>query len=250
MNSFRLKPLVFIFVLAIAFSCNKDEEVPAYVTNNSVKPVDFLTDGTYSTLNLELAYVEGYAPSQNAVDNLTIFLSQRLNKKGGIKITKHTIPATGRTTIDIDAVRTMEQAQRTLVTKGGELTAWIMFLDTEFSQNTSTEKVLGITYGASSIAIFEKTVYSFFKPDMPSRGSLETVILNHEFGHVLGLVNSSTPMVTPHRDDAHGAHCSNEDCLMYWKAESTLKVNDVLGNDIIPVLDANCVADLKAAGGK
>jgi hypothetical protein len=250
MNSVRLKSLLLLMMLFIAFGCQKDDEVPSYVVNNSVKPVDFLTDNNYTTLNIEVGYVEGYQPTPAALANLTGFLAQRLNKPANITITQRTIPATGRVSIDIYVIREIEKAQRKSVTSGKVLTAWIMFLDTEYSESTSTSKVLGIAYGASSMAVFEKTVYQYTQPSMPSRSSLETVIIDHEFGHILGLVNNGTPMISPHQDNSHGAHCSNTECLMYWKSEENIDLNDLFGTGAIPVLDANCLADLKAAGGK
>lgn len=250
MNFYKLRSFAIAALIVVTISCNKDGETPQYVVNNSVHPIDFLTGNTYSTLNIEVAYVEGYQPNINTLNNLIAFLSQRLNKSGGITVTQRTMPATGRVNIDLDAIRTIERVQRTSVTSGKTLTAWIMFLDTEYTESTSTSKVLGITYGASSIAVFEKSVYAYVQPDMPSRTTLETVVLDHEFGHVLGLVGNGTPMVTPHKDPDHGSHCSNTTCLMYWKTEENINLNDILGTDTYPVLDANCLADLKAAGGK
>lgn len=250
MKSIRLKSLALVVLVAIAFGCEKDPEVPAYVVNNSVKPVDFLSDKTYTALNIEVGYVDGYQPSAAALSNLTTFLTQRLNKSATITVTQHTIPATGRVTIDVDAIREMEKLQRKTVTSGKILTAWIMFLDVEYSESTSTSKVLGIAYGASSMAVFEKSVASYTQPNMPARSAIETLILDHEFGHILGLVNNGTTMVAPHQDSGHGAHCSNPDCLMYWQAEGSTNLADVLGNNSVPPLDANCIADLKANGGK
>jgi hypothetical protein len=250
MNSIRLKSLGLLMILVVAFGCQHDDEVPSYVVNNSVKPVDFLTDKNYAVLNIEVGYVEGYQPTSAALANLTGFLQQRLNKSGNVTITQHTIPATGRVSVDIDVIREIEKAQRKSVTSGKVLTAWIMFLDAEYSESTSTSKVLGIAYGASSMAVFEKTVYAYTQPTMPSRSTLETVIIDHEFGHILGLVNNGTPMVLPHQDNSHGAHCSNSECLMYWKSEENINLNDLLGADSMPVLDTNCITDLQAAGGK
>lgn len=74
-------------------------------------------------------------------------------------------------------------------------------------------------------------------------------MLEHEVGHLLGLVDLGSPMQTNHKDVAHGNHCNNSGCLMYYTSETT----DILGfllTGAIPTLDANCIADLKANGGK
>jgi len=249
MNSFRLRSLAAIVLLVIAFGCDREEEVPAFVKNNTVKPVDFLSSSTFTTLNVEIGYVQGFEPKQSALNHLKTFLEERLNKTV-VKFTTHTIPATGRVSITVDAIRENEKAQRKLVTSGNELTAYIVFFDTEYSESTSTQKVLGIAYGVSSMAVFAKTADGFARSDMPARATLETFILNHEFSHILGLVNNGVPMVAPHQDTAHGAHCSNPDCLMYWQAETNVRLGDLLGPDDVPGLDASCIADLKAHGGK
>lgn len=249
MNFSRLS-LLSLTICVVFASCSKDEEIPAYQVNNSVTPVDFLTEKKYTSLNIEIAYVQGYDPSTSALNNLREMLNSRINKSAGIKITTHSLPATGKVSVDLDAIREIEKSQRQSKTDGKTLTAWIMFLDTEYSESTNTQKVLGITYGASSMAIFEKSVYAYVNPDMPARSSLEAVVLSHEFGHILGLVNNGIQMQNLHQDSGHGAHCSNTECLMYWKTENNVKLNDVLGESVLPTFDANCLADLKAAGGK
>jgi hypothetical protein len=94
---------------------------------------------------------------------------------------------------------------------------------------------------------------------MVSRATLETYILEHDFCHLLGLTNDGATMVTAHESSDHKAHCENENCLMYWKADENMLLVDLLsgvnnqesGNgDLLPTLDANCIADLQAAGGK
>src|SRR4051812_47811355 len=101
MNSIRLRSLTTAFLLVIAISCNRDDDPSPFVVNSSVKPVDFLTEKTYTTLNIEVAYVEGYQPSATALNNLVTFLAARLNKSAGVTITQHTMPSSNKTTIDL-----------------------------------------------------------------------------------------------------------------------------------------------------
>ncbi len=83
----------------------------------------------------------------------------------------------------------------------------------------------------------------------PSRAAAETAVINHEFGHLLGLVNNGTPMIGDHQDEPHGKHCDNSKCLMYYAAETS----DLLANLLtgaVPGLCVNCENDLKGNGGK
>ena len=74
--------------------------------------------------------------------------------------------------------------------------------------------------------------------------------MNHEFGHILGLVNNGTPVQSDHHDTANGAHCDVEDCLMYWQAETSGGLGDLVGMSSPPPLDPQCIDDLQANGGK
>ncbi len=213
-------------------------------------PGDFLTEKTYTTLNIEVVYVAGYQPTVDALDNLRTFLGQRLNKSGGITISQRSISSPGRTSVDLDVIRELEKTNRRQTTSGKTITAYIFFIDAEYSQSTSTSKVLGVTYGASAICVFGPTIKSFTGGiGRPSAASLESVILGHEFGHVLGLVNNGISMVTSHHDDTHSGHCSDTKCLMYYQAQTNTIAGNLVGS-AIPTLEANCLADLKAAGGK
>lgn len=246
----RLKSLSIALLVFVAFACDREEQESPYVINNSVYPTDFLAEEKYTDLVLEVVYVEGYQPTAAALNNLVAFLNQRLHKPGGITVVQRSIPSPGRTTVDASYIREFEKTQRQRVTGGKQLTAFLLFLDAEYSTSTSSSKVLGVAYGVSSLAVFEKNVQQASGGiNQPTGAALETTVLNHEFGHVLGLVNNGTSMVSPHQDTGHSAHCSDTECLMYYKAETNVIAGDILGTGV-PQLDVNCIADLKAAGGK
>lgn len=250
MNLVRLRALVIALLVVVAFSCNKDEATPPFDINNSVKPADFLIDRDYTSLSIEVAWVDGAKPTTTALNNMVTFITDRINKSAGITVTQRTIPSPGKTTVDADFLRSFEKSQRTTVTSGKNLTLWIVFLDAEYSTSTSNEKVLGVAYGASSLAVFSKSTYALTPYGQNARITLETFVLSHEMGHIFGLVNNGTFMLSDHQDTAHGAHCSNTECLMYWKAQSSLDLSGPLDANSVPKLDANCLADLRAAGGK
>lgn len=237
-----------LLMAAILLGCDKDD--PSSSSNNATLPVDFLSDQKYTGLAVEVVYVEGNQPTVLALNNLTNFLDQILNKPGGITVTQRSIRSTGQSVLTVDDIRSIEKSNRQLVTSGKTVAAWIYFADADYSTSTSDSEVLGIAYGASSIAVFEKAVKELGGGfNEPSVASLETTILTHEFGHLLGLVNNGTPMMSPHQDTPHAAHCTNPDCLMYYKAATHIVAEDILGNGV-PQLDENCIADLKKAGGR
>lgn len=51
------------------------------------------------------------------------------------------------------------------------------------------------------------------------RSSIKATVLTHELGHLLDLVNITTPMMNEHQ--ANGNHCDDSDCLMNSAVETT-----------------------------
>jgi hypothetical protein len=136
----------------------------------------------------------------------------------------------------------LEKAYRTGYTFGNVITAHILITDSRYTD----DDVFATSYWNTSFCLFGKTIAD--KSGMPgciSRQDLFNVLLQHEFGHLLGLVDQGSPMQQDHKDTDNGAHCTNRSCLMYFSVETvSSRFNG------IPVLDAHCRADLKANGGK
>ncbi len=238
-----IKFLVLAIVLSVAtFNCKKDE-----ITSgpSAIEPHDFLAGDDYNRLIVEIAYIEGYQPSNNTVNNIINFLDARLNKPSGITVAYNSIPASGRSSWSAEDLRQMEKDHRDHYTKGNTLTTFVFFADAPFSGGSNT---LGLAYGRTSVAVFEKTVHEnsggLFQP---SRDVLETTVAEHEFGHLFGLVDNGTSMTSPHSDG--GKHCNNEDCLMYYAVETTDILASLLATGV-PRLDDACIADLRGNGGK
>lgn len=253
MKNLFLSTGAFVLLLSgcLFFSCKKSStnspNAPALLT---VSANDYLSATNYDKLIIQIQYVNGLQPSAGAVQDLKTFLSQRLNKPNGVEVTYSNINSPGKSVYTIDDIRSIESINRTVKHEGRTITAYILFLDGAYSQNNGNLKTLGIAYGGSSMVIFEKTIRDLSGGlGQPSESSVEVTVCEHEFGHVLGLVNNGTGMTTAHQDEPHGKHCSNTSCLMYYATETSDMISNLLGNNV-PVLDANCINDLKANGGK
>ena len=205
-----------------------------------------LSPGTYKSIKIEVQYMTGYAPDAAALSHLQNVLNTYLNKPSGITIVTKEISASSSTTLSIDQIKTIEEQNRTVFTTGDQLGVYFLYTNGNFTDN----KVLGAAYRNTSMVIFGKTIHDNSGAlGQASRTKLEATVLEHEFGHILGLVDIGSPMQTNHKDAAHGNHCSNTNCLMYYASETT----DILGfllTGNIPPFDANCIADLHANGGK
>jgi len=236
------------FVAFLLIHCKDSDDVsPA---SKIVTPNDFLSDQKYTSLTVEITSVEGFAPTASSLDHLKSFLQSRLNKSGGITVIQKSIGSAGKSSYSLNDLKNIEEDNRTVRTTDKTLTAHFFFADADYAANSGTSKVLGVAYGSSSMAIFEKTIREFSGGvGKPSATVLEATVMDHEFSHILGLVNNGTATQTSHQDTAHGAHCSVQDCLMSYQTETSDVVSNLIGGSI-PVLDAACLSDLKANGGK
>ena len=106
---------------------------------------------------------------------------------------------------------------------------------------------------------------------MVSTADVESATLNHEFGHLFGLVNIGSPAVNDHEDiqlDENGDpvldgggnpvgnnHCDVDGCLMRAELQFGVGIMGMLESMAakglaIPTLDPECILDLQANGGR
>jgi len=247
--------LFFIFCLfsICILSCKKNSSTTSLPSindannkNTGASAKDLLTSSQFSSLKIEIEYMQGYTPDAASLNNITSFLNSLINKPGGITITQKQIAAEGKPVYSLNDIATIEQKNRSAFNSGNQLAVYILIVD----GNYTDANVLGVSYRNTSVCLFGKTIFdNSGNIGEVNRTKLETTVTEHEFGHLLGLVNVGTAMQTNHQDAAHGNHCNNENCLMYYAAETT----DLLGflmTGNVPQLDAACLADLHAAGGK
>jgi hypothetical protein len=242
----RILPLLMLVAL---FSCRKDT-VPATNTNADKQAVgqsanQLLSANTYTILNLEIQYAPGMKPQDQSVANLVNFLNTYLNKPAGINVTQKQVGSAGAATVTTQDIANFEEKNRSIYTTGNTISIWVYFADADFS----TTGVAAVAFWNTSICVFEKTIQANTGGvNQASRVKVESGALMHEMGHLLGLVNTGTPMVKPHEDTGHKGHCINTACLMYYGIQTSGLMNSL--NNSVPGLDVDCVGDLRGNGGK
>lgn len=185
----------------------------------------------------------GYEPDADAIDKLTILLQKTINKPNGITVTKRGIAASGSIIMPLNTVVGLENLNRVSYTHGDVLNIHVLITNSYYID----QDILATSYWNTSICIFGKSVFEKSGgAGQVSRSVLFATLLQHEFGHLLGLIDQGSPMRSDHRDVANGAHCNNTNCLMYYNVEQGL-VNSL---KTVPLLDAACIQDLKGNGGK
>lgn len=257
------KGLVWVLALFI-ISCSSDgdsgkagqapeETIDKAANQQSVgdSSQDLLADNGFTSLYIEIYYVQGLRPNAETIDDFKGFLNDRLKKPEGITIELFEIETRGQDVYSITDVRNIEDEIRTAYNDESKLKVFGLFLDGEYAENTENGSVLGVAYRNTSFVLFSETIREFSgQPLSPSTTVLESTVLNHEFGHLMGLVNAGAPLQSQHQDTEHGRHCTTEDCLMYWTAETGEGLVNMISGGTIPTLDQACLNDLQANGGK
>ncbi len=254
----KFHSLLAFFLIFLILGCSKDDDqtiINGIDRTPNLQPTgssarDFLSDQRYQSLVIEIIYVEGFRPNAQTLTNLRNFMQVRLNKPGGVSIVETPIASPGMAPYDIDEIVQVESAVRTKYNAGNVLTLYMFFADGGTTTDTESQFILGSAYRNTSFVMYQSTIQQRSGGlGQPSRVNLETTVIQHELAHLLGLVNLGSPMQTPHEDAAHPKHCNNENCLMFWEAGGSGLLN-MMGGGHLPQLDANCLADLQANGGK
>lgn len=233
------------FVLLISACGNLDLPVNENNKNTGSSAHALLSGEPYTRLIIELSHMSGFHLQDETKDSLRTFLERYLDKPGGIEIYQHDVPDFPENTMTLDDIKRWEIEYRQYYSGNNSIAVHILITNGAYS----TPDVLGVAYRNTSVALLGKTIHNNSGGLLQvGRTQLETTVLLHEIGHLLGLVDAGTPMQHHHIDNNHGKHCDNNACLMYYQAETTAILGFLLGNPA-PGLDSNCVNDLKANGG-
>lgn len=190
---------------------------------------DFLSNSTYDRLEVQIAFVDGFRPTQDAMDNFEDYLRE-FTFKENIDIIYTELESPDEEELTLPEISELELENRTSYNDGSTLAIYIYFADAPSDGDDLDEGLvtLGAVYRNTSMVIFESTIR-----DLASRSILitnadvETATLNHEFGHLFGLVNlGSNPITVNNHEDTESAnHCTIDGCLMRAELQFTAGKN-------------------------
>jgi hypothetical protein len=126
---------------------------------------------------------------------------------------------------------------------------YVIFVSGHFAdQNGVQYGVLGISIG-NTIAMFKdviKTTNIVLAPNVVRYVEQSTLV--HELAHSIGLVDNGIPMVAPHKDAPHGAHC-----IMFWQNDGSQDAARFAQQKVLTgsslLFDDQCLADVDAITG-
>jgi hypothetical protein len=157
---------------------------------------------------------------------------------------------------DRDALVAIAKKHRDAAPTSDTVSFYVVFLDGKFkdTDGTVSDNTVGVSVrGTGIIAMFKPAITAGLK-DPASPVFVEQTTLVHEFGHAIGLVDDGMPATSPHRDEAHGAHCSNPSCIMYWKSDLVHDGVDFVSTYLEPrngiLFGPECLADSRALATK
>lgn len=250
----KVSTIAFLLVTIVATGCIKtiagdDDFIDNRAYHNQkvgTSAADLLRDEKYASLTIEVQYMEGFEPDQTALKNLQLFLFEHLHKPGGIFITTRQIAAAPDSALTLEQVVAIERANRTAFVQEDQLTVYILYTSSYYAD----PKMLGWAYKNTSAVLFGRKIREHARrEDTPDRTILESNVLKHEMGHLLGLVSVGTPLQSDHKDDKHGKHCANPQCLMFHVVDTKKPFRLLLKSEMAE-LDKACREDLRANGGR
>lgn len=259
MTRFRIVLFAIISIMSLFLGCSDDDSSQTEDPNAAINAANrqplgtsanqLLSSDEFTSLRVELAYSEGFRPTQTTIDLLVPFLEERLDKPGGITLVESIITSEEEGPYDIDEIVAIEDANRTVFNDGEEIGVWLFFSDERSSGDSGNSVVLGTAYRNTSMVVYERTFIEIGNnPATPvNRTLIESSTIRHEFGHIFGLVNIGTPLTSNHEDENNPRHCNVQECLMFFQTVTNSFNNGNL--ESLANFDPLCVGDLQANGG-
>jgi hypothetical protein len=254
----QLIPTLFFFRLTIFFlfflsACRNDDADRIILNPESKQPVgasarDLLSNDTFNNLEIEIVYIESNtAPDTDAIAALKTFIEARTFKTN-VAINQRIITPPNQLSYSVSDLIEIEDTHRTKFNTADTVTVFIFYPNRPSSGDQGANAILGTAYRNTSFAMFKATINNISNQgNNPSSDIIETTVLQHEICHLLGLVDNGTPLQSDHSDSSSNSHCNVPNCLMLAALDFSDGVTGMVG---VPDLDAQCIADLQANGGR
>ena len=166
MKRFRL--LLLVAILGLVFNCSKssdDEPDPTNVdksanllgTGDSAN--DILSNDNFTKMQIEVVYVQGFRPTDEAMDEFVTFIRDRTFKQD-IEVIYKEVPSSNEEDLTLQEIANIEEGHRTLYNNGETIAIYIYFADAPSVDDDPDQDLvtLGAVYRNTSMIIYESTV--------------------------------------------------------------------------------------------
>ena len=229
--------IVIMSLLLVYIVYIKPRTIVVQVSSPGDKGKDYLKNDIYTYLLIEIDYVPGYAPDNDALSLLIQRITFYTNKTIKDKVLNAELE--NRDKYTIEEVYELEKKHRNYYTANDVAVLYFIYLSGEFADE---KNVLGVAYTGTSIVVFKETIKKAATVYLPVR-DIESAVLVHEFGHIIGLVNINYKSDRNHEDTAHKYHCINPKCVMYYEVES--RKLSIIFTGLPTDFDDNCRKDIE-----
>lgn len=218
--------LLLILSLVLTIGCGKTLKKSSQIKSNDVSAIF-----SSNQISVKVFYEDGADPFAGGIIGLRYWELLEKNLEAlfvgrarvpSLSVPKELsemskIPLIGRAVWSLQNVLTLAQAQAVTSTSSNSIFK-ILFVKGISDQGPN---VIGYSINGENVIVIFKDVITATSVTGEQLVPIyvEQSTLVHEMGHALGLVNNGLPMVQNHQDSAHGAHCSNPNCVMYYANE-------------------------------
>lgn len=291
MKNFKFLLLFTLGILQLSCSKNEsnereetiDKSANLRTTGDSAN--DILSNTNFDKMLIEIGYVSGFKPTDGAIAQFTDFLRQHTFKQD-IEVRYLELDSPDEENLELQEIADLEEENRTAYNDGRTLAIYIYFADAPSEGDDMAEGLVtvGAVYRNTSMIIYKDTIIRLASQSaLITVEDIESATLNHEFGHLFGLVNLGTAMVNPHESQSENeegelvgnSHCDVSGCLMRAELQlggrtgkssldsralkptcnlsgtavlSMLNSKTAKGNTV--ALSTECILDLRANGGR
>jgi len=180
-----------------------------------------LTNDDYDELLIEYDHVRNFPPNYTAINNFDSVLREYTDKEEITHQMGDVISYQDTKSVYNERDLTyLEEKYRQEETKDNTLVIYVLYLDGEWKK----EEVLGLSYRGTNIVVFKEMIMaSAARSHNLEYSSIETSVLIHEWGHLIGLVGRDYD--SEHEDLDYPHHCNEEAGRCVMAASVEIKVN-------------------------
>lgn len=185
----------------------------------------YLQANPFSKLIIEIDYVNSAPPDQNAVNTFVSTIKQYVNKPNGVSQAGSNSFTSQKETYTSQDLLDLAQKHRSNYSGGNTVTLYVLFVNGSFAQNSNA---LGVALNSSMFVIFKDKINQATTA-LVFASEIERAVLNHELGHLLGLVNINYKSSINHEDSNNPYHSNNKESVMFWAVEDISVANLLRG---------------------